>query len=81
MDLANMAQKFKMGNGGDALQKLTESDAGARLAARFSGAAVEDAARRGDTAELSRLLGAILATEEGKQFAAQVRKAAEEHGR
>ena len=69
------------GGSGDALQKLTESKDGVRLAERFNGTAVEEAARRGDTAELTRLLGTILATEEGRQFAEQVRKAMDGHGR
>lgn len=81
MDLAKMAEKLRTGDSGDALKKLTESEDGARLAARFPGAAVEDAAKRGDTAELTRLLGSILATEEGRQFAAQVKKAMDGHGR
>ena len=81
MDLAKMAEKLRTGDGGTALERLTESKEGARLAARFSGGAVEEAAKRGDTAELTRLLGTILATEEGRQFAAQVRKAMDGHGR
>jgi len=81
MDMEKMAEKIMAGSGGDALKKLTESKDGARLAARFSGAAVEEAARRGDTAELTRLLRTILSTEEGRQFAEQVRKAMDGHGR
>lgn len=81
MDLDKMAEKIMSGSSGEALKKLTESKQGARLAERFSGAAVEDAARRGDAAELTRLLGTILSTEEGRQFAEQVRKAVDSHGR
>ena len=80
MDMEKMAKKIMEGSSGDALKKLTESKDGARLAARFSGSAVEEAARRGDTAELTRLLGTILSTDEGRQFAEQVRKAMDGHG-
>lgn len=81
MDMEKMAETIMAGSSGDALRKLTESKDGARLAARFSGAAVEEAAKHGDTAELTRLLGSILSTEEGRQFAEQVRKAMDGHGR
>ena len=81
MDIEKMAEKIMTGDRGDTLKKLTESTDGARLASRFRGDEVEAAARRGDTAELTRLLGTILSTEEGRKFADQVRKAMEGHGR
>ena len=81
MDIGKMAEKIMSGDRGDTLKKLTASKEGTRLAARFDGDAVEKAARRGDSAELTRLLGTILSTEEGRQFAEQVRKAMDGHGR
>ena len=80
MDLAAMAEKLKADAQADALKRLTESDAGAGLSARFDGAAVEAAAKRGDTAELTRLLGTILSTAEGRRFAEQVRRTMDGHG-
>ncbi len=81
MDFAEMTERLMAENRSDSLKQLTESEAGARLAARFDGAAVEAAAKRGDTAELTRLLGTILSTAEGRQFAEQVRKTMDKHGR
>ena len=81
MDIEKIAGKIMAGDRGDTLKKLTESKEGASLAARFSGEAVEEAARRGDSAELTRLLGTILSTEEGRRFAEQVRKAMDSRGR
>ena len=81
MDFAEMAEKLMAEDRSDSMKRLTETEAGARLAARFSGAEVEAAAKRGDTAELTRLLGTILSTDEGRQFAEQVRKTMNGHGR
>ena len=81
MDFASMAEKLMEEAPHDTLKRLTQSDTGARLAARFDGAAVEAAAKRGDTAELTRLLGTILSTTEGRQFAEQVRRTMDGHGR
>ena len=81
MDFAEMKERLMAEDRSDSLKQLTESEAGTRLAARFSGTEVEEAAKRGDTAELTRLLGAILSTAEGRQFAEQVRKTMDGHGR
>ena len=81
MDFAAMAEKLMAEAQGDSLRRLTESETGTRLAARFDGASVEAAAKRGDTAELTRLLGSILSTAEGRQFAEQVRRTMGGHGR
>ena len=81
MDLEECARQLMEGRQGDALKKLTESEAGAKLAARFDGAEVERAARAGDSASLSKLLGAVLSTPEGRAFAEQVRKAVDQGGR
>ena len=80
MDFAAMAEKLMADAPKDTMKRLAESDTGARLAARFDGAAVEAAAKRGDTAELTRLLGTILSTSEGRQFAEQVRRTLDGHG-
>ena len=81
MDFAEMAERLMAGGQEDAVKRLAESETGARLAARFDGAAVEAAAKRGDSAELTRLLETILSTSEGRQFAEQVRQTMGGHGR
>lgn len=59
----------------ESLERLAQSESGAKLAARFDGEAMESAARKGDMKALSSMLRDILATPEGKEFAAQVQKA------
>ena len=81
MDMEAYKRELMAKPGAEKLKALTESEDAARLAARFDGAAVEDAARRGDGETLSRLLREMLSTEEGRSFAARVRKAVEKDGR
>ncbi len=81
MDLEKYARQLQQGKSGSALQKLAESKAGAQLAKSLDTAKLEDAARRGDTQTLSDMLKSILATPEGRSFAAQVEKAVETNGR
>ena len=81
MDLEQTAQKLLAGKDTAALRKLTESEAAARLAASFDGAAVERAARAGDGAALAALMQSLLGTPEGRRFAREVREAADGHGR
>ena len=75
MDLEQAARALQSGKNGAALKKLTESEAGAALAGKVDGAAIEQAARSGDTKALSELLKTVLSTPEGAAFAAQVTKA------
>ena len=81
MDLENYARQVKRSEKGAALEKLTQSEAGAKLAARLDGAKLEQAAKAGDMKALSAMLKGILATPEGKSFAAQVEKAVKDNGR
>lgn len=68
--------KDLLGNGErEALGKLACSEAGAKLAAHVDGGAIEAAAKSGDMKALSSILRDILATPEGKNFAAEVKKA------
>lgn len=55
-----------------ALKRLAESDDGQRLAAALDTRAVEQAARSGDAAALSRLLRGVLSTPEGQRLAKNV---------
>ena len=81
MDLDKYARQLKEGKSGAALQKLTESEAGARLVAQVDGEKLAEAARQGDTGTLSAMLRGILSTPEGRNFAAQVEKAVKSDGR
>lgn len=81
MDMEKYAKQLMAGKNGAALEKLTQSDLGAKLASKFDGAAIEAAARSGDSQALSQILKSVLATPEGKDFAAQVQKAVDGRGR
>jgi hypothetical protein len=81
MEWEEYAKRLRSGKSAKALEALTQSEAGAKLAAKFDGKAVEQAARSGDGETLSRLLQGILATPEGQDFARQVQKAVEKDGR
>ena len=75
MNLEEYARE-RLGKGEkEALDRVARSEAGARLAARVDGSAMEAAAREGDMKALSAMLRDILATPEGKTFAAEVQKA------
>ena len=81
MELEKYAKEWMQGENGEALKKLAESEAGARLAARFDGVQIENAARTGDTKALTDILKGVLSTPEGKAFAQQVQKAVKRDGR
>ena len=80
MDLEQQAKKLREGENGEALRKLTESEAGTRLQSRFAGSGIEEAARRGDGTALAGMLRQILATPEGKDFARQVLRTVKRDG-
>ena len=81
MDMEKLISQAKQGKQGAALKKLTQSEEGAKLAAKVDGAKLEAAAREGDAKALTALLQDILATPEGKSFAAAVEKAVKGDGR
>lgn len=81
MDFEQYVRELMNGKNGAALQKLTQSAAGEALAGKLDGAALEKAARSGDTAALTKLLRDVLSTSEGASFAAQVQKAVNGDGR
>ncbi len=81
MDLERLERELARSGSADALDRLARSETGTRLAARFDGAAAEDAVRRGDTEALAAMMRSILSTPEGRQFAAQVQRAVDGHGR
>lgn len=81
MDLEKYAREVKQSGSGAALDKLAQSPAGERLAAKLDGKKLEQAAKTGDMQALSRMLGDILATPEGRDFARQVERTVKRDGR
>jgi hypothetical protein len=81
MDLEQYAQQLRAGASGKALEALTQSETGAKLAAKVDGPALEAAAKAGDGQALAKLMQGILATPEGQNFARQVQKAVGRDGR
>lgn len=75
MYLEEYAEELLKGSDRARLEELARSESGTKLAARFDGDAMESAARKGDMKALSSMLRDILATPEGKEFAARVQKA------
>lgn len=69
------------GEMGSSLQSILSSKAGAKLARAVDGREVEEAAKAGNTQALSEMLRKVLATPEGRDFAEQVRKTVNGHGR
>ncbi len=81
MDLEKYARQVREGDAGAALDSLARSRTGAELAAKVDGEKLTRAAQIGDMKALGQMLQGILATPEGKQFAAQVQKAVKRDGR
>ena len=54
------------------LQKMADSEQGQRLGKMIDGAAIEKAARSGDTEALKALVRTVLFTEDGKALAQQL---------
>lgn len=81
MDLEEYARQVHRNDRDQALEKLASSAQGERLLARVDREKLETAARAGDMKALGGLLRDILATPEGRAFAAQVEKAVKRDGR
>lgn len=81
MDWEKHARQLMKGEMGSSLQSILSSETGAKLAQTMDGHEVEEAARSGDTQALSEMLRKVLSTPEGKDFAEQVRKTVNGHGR
>lgn len=73
-DLERLAKELGRGKKGEALRKLGSSADGRALGSAVDGAALEKAFAEGDAAALRRMLGALLATPEGKRLAEDVGK-------
>ena len=81
MDLDKYIRELKYGKSAESLKKLTESEAGASLAKTVDVSKLETAAQQGDMKTLSAMLKTIMATPEGRSFAAQVERAVKGNGR
>ncbi len=73
-DLERLAKELGRGEKGEALRKLGSSADGRALESAVDGAALKKAFAEGDAAALRRMLGALLATPEGKRLAEDVGK-------
>lgn len=80
MDIGKYSQEILRGKNSDALQKLAQGPEGQKIAGMVDMGAMEQAARRGDTAALSTMLQQVLATPEGQRLAAQVKRAVKPDG-
>lgn len=78
INLEEYARQVRQGKNGAALEKLTTSEAGVKLAAKVDGERLTKAAQQGDAQTLADMLKGILSTPEGKSFAAQVEKAVQD---
>jgi phage-related tail fiber protein len=81
MDFEQYARQLRAGAGGQALEALTQSETGTKLAAQVDVKSLEAAAKAGDGQALAKLLQGVLATPEGQDFARQVQKAVGQDGR
>ena len=73
-DWERLARELGGGKKGEALRSLGSSAEAAALAGGLDGAALEKAFAGGDAAALKKMLGALLATPEGKRLAEDVGK-------
>ncbi len=65
----------------DAIKALAETEESRRLAGMLDGAALEKAAKAGDTEALRALLGGVLRTAEGRHLAERIRRLMREEGK
>ena len=73
-DLERLTKELGRGEKGEALRKLGSSADGRALESTVDGAALEKAFASGDAAALRKMLGALLATPEGRRLADDVGK-------
>lgn len=76
-DLNKLSSELNSGRRGESLRRLADSDDGRALSRMVDAAAVERAAKNGDTDALRDILAQVLSTDEGKRLAQQLKKAME----
>lgn len=74
-ELDKYGKEFLKGSNAKKLEQLVNTPEGKKLAEIVDAKTVEDAAKRGDMAELKKILNQVLSTDEGKKLAADVANA------
>lgn len=73
-DLRQVARELEQSGKGGAIQALADSPEGRRLGSMLDAQAAQQAVQTGDTAALQKMLGRVLATDEGRKLAENVRR-------
>ena len=71
-DVQKTARALEQSGKADQLRRLAESDAGREISRMVDAAAVEQAAKSGDQAALSKILTQVLSTDAGRRLAQQL---------
>ena len=74
-ELEKLNEQLKKNGKGEKLKTIAESSDGLAVSRMIDAAAVERAAKSGDTAALRDILSGVLSTEEGRRLAENIRKA------
>ena len=72
MDAEKLARELERSGKGEALRQLGSSAEGKKLERMIDGEALQKALHSGDAASLKKMLGALLATPEGRALAEDV---------
>lgn len=75
LDLERVNAEIEKSGKKDRLKSLTDSAEGRAVSRMLDPAAVEKAAKSGDTAALQSILSDVLSTDEGKRLAERLKKA------
>ena len=73
-DLRDLSRELESGGRGEAIRRLAASPEGKKLGGLVDAQAAQRAMESGDTAAMRELLGRVLATDEGRKLAENVRK-------
>lgn len=70
----NIGRELERQGKADGIKRLAESEDGMKVSRMIDAAAIENAAKIGDSAALRSILGSVLSTEEGKRLAESVKR-------
>ena len=73
-DLENISRELMRRGKAEDMKRLAESEDGKKLSRMVDSAALERAARSGDSAAMREILSKVLESDEGRRLAASVRK-------
>lgn len=73
-DVQKLSNELAGGKKGEALRRLGSTPEGKKLESMIDGEALQKALQSGDGAALQKMLGALLATQEGRRLADDVSK-------